>query len=311
MKYTSFHTYKVSKLALGTVQLGMDYGIANRQGAPSVAEAHALLAASAANGINSFDTSPTYGTSEDVLGSYLAGVKKEDIFIVSKFKYDTDLASDLEKVWTEVKGIVEKSLTRLGIQKLPLILYHKGASESMEQVKNVVPELLDRLKDENLIAHGGISLYYSSEANDLLADHAFEVLQIPLNVLDQEIIANGTLQKLHDKGKLVMVRSVFLQGLFWKDPEDLSGKLSAAAPYLKKLNQLAADHRITLAELAFSFIRDLETVDSLVIGAENIVQVEANIRLLNAPLLAPELRNELLKLSTDVPIEVITPALWN
>jgi aryl-alcohol dehydrogenase-like predicted oxidoreductase len=310
MNYTSFHTYKVSKLALGTVQLGMDYGIANRQGAPSVGDAHALLAASAANGINSFDTSPTYGTSEDVLGSYLAGVEHDDLFIVSKFKYDTDLASDPEKVWTEVKRIVEQSIARLGIDKLPLILYHKGASEPMDQVKKLVPELLNRLKNEGLIAHGGISLYYSSEANDLLEDDAFEALQIPLNVLDQAIIANGTLQKLHEKGKLTMVRSVFLQGLFWKNPEDLSGKLAAAAPYLKKLTQLAADYHIPLAELAFSFIRDLETVDSLVIGAENIGQVKANLKLLNAPMLAPELRNELSNLSMNVPLEVITPALW-
>ena len=311
MKYTPFHTYRVSKLALGTVQLGMDYGIANRHGAPTITEAHALLAASAANGINSFDTSPTYGTSESVLGGYLAGVKKEDLFVVSKFKYDTDRAFDIENIWTEVRAIVEQSLARLGIEKLPLILYHKGAAESMEQVKNGVPELLRRLKSENLIAHGGISLYYSSEANDLLEDDAFEALQIPLNVLDQGIIVNGTLQKLHDKGKLIMVRSVFLQGLFWKDPADLTGKLTTAAPYLKKLNKLAADYDLSVAELAFGFIRDLEAVDSLVIGAENSGQVEANIRLLNAPMLAPGLRNELLKLSTDVPIEVITPALWN
>jgi aryl-alcohol dehydrogenase-like predicted oxidoreductase len=311
MNYIPFHQYNVSKLALGTVQLGMDYGIANRQGAPTVVEAHALLAASASNGINSFDTSPTYGTSEDVLGSYLAGVDTEDLFIVSKFKYDTDLAFDLEKIWTAVRPIVEQSLVRLGIDKLPLILYHKGAAESMEQVNKIVPELLNRLKHENLIAHGGISLYYSSEANDLLDDDAFEALQIPLNVLDQGIITNGTLQKLHEKGKLTMIRSVFLQGLFWKDPEELSGKLSAAAPYLKRLNQLAADYNLSIAEVAFSFISDLEAVDSLVIGAENIGQVEANLKLLNAPALPGELRAELSKLSQHVPIEVITPALWN
>jgi aryl-alcohol dehydrogenase-like predicted oxidoreductase len=311
MNYTTFQTFKVSKLALGTVQLGMDYGIANRQGAPSVAEAHALLAASAGSGINSFDTSPTYGSSEEVLGSYLATTDKNDLFVISKFKYDPEQASDLEKVWKEVRLIVQQSLVCLGIDKLPLVLYHKGPSESMGQVKEVVPELLNRLKNENLISHGGISLYYSSEADDLLTDDVFEALQIPLNVLDQAIIANGTLQKLHEKGKLIMIRSVFLQGLFWKDPEELGGKLRAATPYLKRLNQLAAKYNVTLAEMAFGFIRDLEAVDSLVIGAENVGQVEANLRLLNAPVLPPELRNELLELSANVPVEVITPALWN
>lgn len=311
MNYSSFHQYKISKLALGTVQLGMDYGIANHQGAPSLADAHALLAESVGGGINSFDTSPSYGTSEEVLGGYLAGIEKEDLFIVSKFKYQTDRVFDMEKVWPEVRLIVQQSLTRLGIDKLPLVLYHKGASESMDHVKKVVPELLNRLKNENLIVHGGISLYYSSEANHLLEDNDFEALQIPLNVLDQDIIANGTLQKLHDQGKLIMIRSVFLQGLFWKDPEALSGKLTAAAPFLRKLHQLSIDYKLTIAEIAFGFIRDLDAVDSLVIGAENIGQVQANFALLNTPVLIPELRNKLLELSKDVPIEVITPALWH
>lgn len=311
MIFTTFNTYRVSKLALGTVQLGMDYGIANHQGVPSVADAHALLAASARSGINSFDTSPTYGSSEEVLGGYLNGVEKDDLFIVSKFMYDTNQAFNLEKVWTEVRLIVEQSLTRLGIDKLPLVLYHRGATESMEQVKKVVPELLDRLKNENLIAHSGISLYYSSDANHLLDDDAFEALQIPLNVLDQAIIANRTLQNLHDKRKLIMIRSVFMQGLFWKDPTQLKGKLIAAALYLKRLNQLAADYNVSVAELAFGFIRDIEGVDSMVIGVENIEQVRANLRLLNAPTLAQELRAELWKLSANVPIEVNTPALWN
>jgi aryl-alcohol dehydrogenase-like predicted oxidoreductase len=311
MNYTTFNTYKVSKLALGTAQLGMDYGIANYQGTPSVANAHALLEASILSGINSFDTSPTYGSSEDVLGGYLTGVETNNLFIISKFKYDTDRTFDLEKVWGEVRLIVEQSLTRLGIKKLPLLLYHKGASESMEQVKRVVPELLGRLKNEDLIAHGGVSLYYSSEANYLLEDPIFEALQIPLNVLDQAIVANGTLQNLHDKGKLIMIRSVFLQGLFCKDPADLQGKLTVAVPYLTKLRQLAADYNLSVAELAFSFIRDVEGVDSMVIGAENLNQVKANLMLLNAPVLAPELRAKLLELSIDVPMEVITPALWN
>lgn len=311
MNYRVFHSYKVSRLALGTVQLGMDYGIANRQGAPTLAEAHDLLQASTISGINSFDTSPTYGTSEEVLGSYFRDLATEDLFVVSKFKYDITEPIDLEKTWTAVRTVVRDSLLRLGIAKLPLVMYHKGPTETMEQVQSVVPELLHRLKQDDLIAHGGISLYYSSEANALLDDPIFEALQIPLNVLDQDIITNGTLQKLHDRGKLIMIRSVFLQGLFWWDPATLNGKLGVAVPFLKRLHELSAEYDLPLAEMTFSFIRDLEAVDSLVIGAENREQVEANLGLLNAPPLPSELRRKLTELSSQVPLEVITPALWH
>jgi aryl-alcohol dehydrogenase-like predicted oxidoreductase len=310
MNYTIFNKYKVSKLSLGTVQLGMDYGIANQGGAPSFSEGMALLNTCTLGGINSFDTSPTYGTSEDVLGSYFSGIDREGLFVVSKFKYNPDQVSDMDQLWNEVQDIVRQSLTRLGLSKLPLLLYHKGPSESMVQVNKIVPVLLDRLKNEGLIDHGGISLYYSSEASDLVNDRSFEALQIPLNVLDQAIVGNGTLETLHKKGKLIMVRSVFLQGLFWKDPADLSGKLPEAAPYLNMIRQLAVKYDLTVAELVFGFIRDLPEVDSLVIGAENLAQIEANLSLIAAPVLSPELRAELRKLSADVPLKLITPALW-
>jgi aryl-alcohol dehydrogenase-like predicted oxidoreductase len=311
MDYTNFNQYKVSKLALGTVQLGMDYGIANHAGAPNASEAAALLDASYAAGITSFDTSPTYGSSEDILGGYLSGKRRDELLIVSKFKYNTDLVFNIDRVWQEVKLIVEQSLLRLNLSVLPLVLYHKGASESMDQVKARVPVLLDRLKNEGLIAHGGISLYASSEADALLNDDSFEALQIPLNVLDQRIVTNGTLQKLHENGKLIMIRSVFLQGLFFRDPAGLSGILGQAVPYLNRLNQLAKQYDLTLAELIFAFVRDLPQADSLVIGAENRAQVAANVRLLNAPALVPALRVALQDLSLNAPTELITPALWN
>lgn len=311
MDYTNFNQYKVSKLALGTVQLGMDYGIANHAGAPNASEAAALLEASFAAGITSFDTSPTYGSSEDILGGYLSGMRRDELLIVSKFKYNTDPVFDIDRVWQEVKLIVEQSLLRLNLSVLPLVLYHKGASESMDQVKARVPVLLDRLKNEGLIAHGGISLYASSEADALLNDDSFEALQIPLNVLDQHIVTNGTLQKLHENGKLIMIRSVFLQGLFFRDPAGLSGILGQAVPYLNRLNQLAKQYDLTLAELIFAFVRDLPQADSLVIGAENRAQVAANVRLLNAPALVPALRVALQELSLNAPTELITPALWN
>lgn len=310
MRYIPFHQYSIPSLILGTVQLGMDYGIANTHGRPSQAEAHQLLAAASANGITALDTSPTYGTSEAVIGSYLQSPSSQKLCVISKFKYDITLPFSMEKAWIETKSAVQQSLSNLGISKLPIALYHKAGSESMEQVKEVVPTLLDRLKNENLIEHGGISLYYSSEANELLDDTHFEVLQIPMNVLDQEIILNGTLEKLHTQGKLITIRSVFLQGLFWKNPQDLQGNLRIGLPYLQKLKALAQDYNLSMAELTFGFIRDLEQVDSLIIGAETLSQLEQNIQLLHGPQLPVELRQQLAVLSQQVPIELITPGLW-
>ena len=56
------------KLALGTVQFGLPYGITNQQGQVPSDEVARMLKLAAASGIDTLDTASTYGTSESVLG---------------------------------------------------------------------------------------------------------------------------------------------------------------------------------------------------------------------------------------------------
>lgn len=310
MQYRLFNGYKIPPLILGTVQLGMEYGIANIHGRPSVSEAHELLRVALQQGIHTLDTSPTYGTSESVIGDYIRSAHPTEITVITKFKCQLTSALSLEKAWLETLSTVKGSLQQLGIPQIPILLYHKAGNESMEVVKTIVPELLNRLKNEGLIAYGGLSLYYSSEANDLVNDSSFDALQIPMNVLDQAIMHNGTLDTLHQNGKLIMIRSVFLQGLFWREPESLPQSLQIAIPYLQKIKELAQEYQLSIAELTLGFIRDILAVDSLVIGAETVEQLAANIQLLQGPTLPNSLRDALTQLSNDVPLSLITPGLW-
>lgn len=311
MKYTPFHQYRISQLALGTVQLGMNYGIANTTGAPTQEDAFSILDLARKSGINAFDTARAYGRSEKVLGDYFALNAPEGDLIISKFRYDRTTDITLETAWKAVRESVGQSLRELNIPKIPVLLYHTGVTEPAEEVLQLVPPLIARLQEEGMISYGGISLNYSAEAGTLAQHDAFEAIQIPLNILDQKVIHDGTLESLHRAGKTIFVRSVFLQGLFFQDPHKLTGVLEAAAPYLAKLHALAHDYRLTIAELAFAFIRDLPEADSLVVGAENASQVQSNLALLNSPELPESLRAELKMLTADVPKQVITPGMWN
>lgn len=310
MKYTPFHQYRISQLALGTIQLGMNYGIANTTGAPPKEEAFSILNLARKSGINTFDTARTYGQAEKVLGDYFAQNPSDKDLVISKFKYDWTPGITLETAWKAVRSSVERSLSELDISLLPLVLYHKGPDEPMEEVLRLVPGLITRLKEEGLIGHGGISLNYSEDARHLAGHASIEAIQVPLNILDQKIILDGTLESLHKAGKVIFIRSVFLQGLFFRDPHELTGVLKQAAPYLIKLHSLANDYRLPVAELAFAFIRDLPEADSLVVGAENIAQVQSNLALLTGPGLPGSLRTELETLAADVPKQVITPGMW-
>ena len=74
-----------SRLLLGTVQFGLNYGIANTQGKPSFERVKAILRTALDNGITSLDTAAAYGDSEEVLGKALAELDIADrMTIVSK-----------------------------------------------------------------------------------------------------------------------------------------------------------------------------------------------------------------------------------
>ena len=310
MKHTPFHQYQVSQLALGTIQLGMDYGIANTTGAPAKEDAFSILALARKSGIHTFDTARTYGQAEKILGDYFAQFPSNGDLIISKFKYDWTPGIHLDTAWKATRESVTRSLKELNVRQIPLVLYHKGPQEPVEEVLRIVPALIDRLKEEGLIAHGGISLNYSEEAKTLAGHPSFEAIQIPLNIFDQKVINDGTLERLHKAGKLIFVRSVFLQGLFFRDPLELTGVLREAIPYLEKLHSLAQDYHLQIPELAFAFIRDLKEADSLVVGAENVSQVRSNLTLLNSAVLPESLRTELKNLALDIPKPVITPGMW-
>ena len=61
----------ISKITLGTAQLGFDYGISNKKGKPTDDQSYRILQTALDNGITSFDTAPVYGNSENLIGNFL------------------------------------------------------------------------------------------------------------------------------------------------------------------------------------------------------------------------------------------------
>ena len=76
MEYTSLKGYRISKLTLGTVALGMDYGISNSKGQPTEREARDVIGCALNNGINSIDTARTYGKAEELIGDFFESEHK-------------------------------------------------------------------------------------------------------------------------------------------------------------------------------------------------------------------------------------------
>ena len=109
----------------------------------------------------------------------------------------------------------------------------------------------------------------------------------------------------------MFVRSIYLQGLFFKDTDTLPERIKSAKKPLDKLHALAHDAGISMAELAVTFIRDTEGITSLLLGADNPKQLLESVSLINAPKITPEVAKEALKIAEEVEPIVIRPWEWS
>lgn len=310
MQYSEINGYSISKLILGTVALGQEYGVSNREGKPSTETSFKILSSAVEEGINTLDTARSYGDAESVIGNFLTQAQPK-VTVVTKFKFSADNLIDKVKLKEQVYQSINTSLDRLHLKKIPIYLFHSNRHLPLRKLVEFLPDILEDLHRDGLIDMGGISVDHPDEAELTLQYPAFKVLQIPLNIFDLRLTKNGMISQLRDRGKIIFARSVFLQGLFFMSPQDLKGTLAEAKKYLVQLHRLAIQAHMTIAQLAFSFIRDMPEITSIVFGAVNAEQVKQNVELLQGAGIEEEIKALIHASFEKIPENIITPGLWS
>ncbi len=301
---------EVSKMTLGTVQLGMSYGVNNTSGVPSLEQSFSILDEAYDGGVTVLDTSDDYGKSEEVIAEYLKKNPSKHFEICTKFNIKKE--DDID-VYKTIRAFAERSMAKLGIDAIPIFMSH--TEQNYIDYKDELVYALEKLKKEGLIKNCAMSLSNKEYLKDIVDCDGFDAVQIPMNILDNGPIQNGLIKKMEEKGMLVFVRSVYLQGLFFKSVEELKATdnsiLSSAAPLVSRINEIASDLNITVAQLALSFIKDTTGVDSLVVGSETSQQVRQNVEMFNAPKLSNDVYDMILSEFDNVEPSIISPWLWN
>ena len=310
MNYTFIQGLNISKLSLGTAQLGFDYGIANVGGKPNLDKSFEILETAINTGINCFDTAPSYGDSEKIIGSFMDNrISGLPPITITKLKADFEDSVNSVEVYRQVRQNIENSMRRLQINKIPILLLHSASN--MTDNDGLILQSLIRLKDEGLAEKVGVSVYSPEEVEIAIDVGEFDAIQIPINIFDQRLIDSGLLKSLKQHDFIIFARSIFLQGLFFLDPDNLPENLKLAREPLITLRTLAQKYEIDIAEMAVAFVRDLPEISSLVIGAETSSQVLDNCDLIECPKLSEELKDEILNVFSDLPEKIINPSLWN
>ena len=250
----------MSKLVLGTVQFGLQYGV-NSAGRPSKEAVKGILAEAAKGGITTLDTSSAYGNSEEILGECIAS--DESFNIVSKYP----------KGEIPVGEMFDSSLKKLKVKQLYGYLLHH-----FEVYKNN-PKVWDEfiaLKEAGKVQKIGFSLYTPDELEFILKNKSpFDLIQVPFNIFDKKFLPY--IKKLHEKGVEIHVRSTFLQGLFFKDRNTLPEKLQPMKKYLLQLDEFSKQSGLSISEIALNYNLQNPYIDGVLIGVDNVSQLQMNL----------------------------------
>lgn len=298
MKTVNIRGLDISRFSLGTVQLGVNYGLANTVGVPSQEKAFELLDAARSVGVNCLDTANAYGTSEVVVGDWHKATGG-GMNIVSKFK-----VRDPEDPVGQFKAQLQLSQERLG--KVTGYMFHDD--KDLRAHGSAIRDEFLRAKEDGKVSFVGASVYTADDLEFMLENHPWlEAVQIPMSVLDTRIVERGMLEELRKRNVIVFVRSVFLQGMLCMDkaPE----KYSMMQPSLDAVAEVARAGGLTMPQLAVAYIRDLPGVTSLVLGCEKAEQVVDNANLINTRTLTAAEMDAIAEIGRKAPIEQTMEAI--
>jgi len=285
------------KLALGTVQFGMDYGVANVSGRVTAHEASAILHRGQECGIDTLDTAIAYGSSEAVLGQL--GV--EGWKIISKLPAVPDGCQDVAQ-W--VHDQVQQSLERLGVKQLHGVLLHRPA-QLLEHVGLTLYDALQHIKNQGITQKIGVSVYGPDELDALFDIYTLDLVQAPLNILDRALMESGWASRLHVAGVEVHARSVFLQGLLLLPPSERPRKFNRWGDVWRVWDGWLEQEGLTPVEACLRYFADLPQIDRVVVGVDTATQLNQIIEAADGRLVT------LPGFQTLQDTRLINPASWN
>ena len=285
------------KLALGTVQLGLPYGINNTQGVPSSLEIKEIFDLANHAGINLLDTAMEYGDSELKIGEF----SSNRFNVVTKLP-QVPLSGRYDKSW--LFNSINSSLSKLKSKSIYGVLLHRP-SQLFESFGAKLYEDLLSLKAEKLVEKIGISIYEPSELDNILTHFDFDIVQSPFNILDNRLLTSGWLNRLNSQEVEVHIRSVFLQGLLLMDGKFRPLKFDKWNSVWDKYDSWIKENNSTSIEACLSYVNSFDKINKVIVGVDNKSQLQA---ILNSN---TKLINERPIEFDDLDSRLLSPSNWN
>jgi aryl-alcohol dehydrogenase-like predicted oxidoreductase len=303
----------ISRMCLGTVQLGTKYGRTNTTGQPGRAEVRDIVTAALAAGVLAFDTARGYGNAESLLGDQNPLITAKGAQIITKLDSLALLSDDasVEQVTQAVDTSVEESANALRLSVLDTLLLHRWSH--FRAHRGAIWRRLLHHKKTGRIRRLGASIYTPAEALEALSEPSIEHLQLPFNILDWRWSEAGIENALARRPDVVVhARSVFLQGVLLADAGIWPGvDVSHARHTIDDLERLTRDFNLpTRAALCVAFVLSQPWIHKLVIGLERIEQLAENLPLLELGTLDSAELSHVMRRLPRAPLALLDPTRW-
>lgn len=267
---------RCARIGLGTVQWGMDYGVANNKCRAPIDEVGRIITAGRALGIRVIDTAALYGEAEAVLG-------KQDLTelrVVTKtprYARAHITAADAE----DLKATLARSLAHLRLSSVYGLLAHH-AEDLLAPGGEWLIDAMQSLRQAGKVKRIGVSVYDRAQIEAVLERFTPDLVQLPLNVFDQRLINDGSLRRLSSLGIEIHARSAFLQGLLLMHPDSAPTYFEPWRERLRAWHNGCAEANIPPHHAALAFVCDQPEIACCLIGVQNLSQFNQALEGLDA-----------------------------
>ena len=288
----------MSKLGLGTVQFGTDYGLNSLDGQVRPQEVKKILNYARSKQIVLMDTAPAYGNSEEILG----GINNSEFQVVTKTRHFDTLKITNDEV-SLLNQDFNNSLKKLNQIKIYGLLIH-NADDLLKPGGEKILDLLQKFKQTNKLMKVGVSVYDHIKLHSILDNFDIDMVQLPFNIIDRRMLDSGMLASLYKKGIEVHARSVFLQGLLLMSAKLMPSKFNRWNNLWKLWHEWLHDNRISPVEASVRYAISFSEISKVLVGVDSVNQLKEIYKASSGTL--PKIPDELQTTDADL----LNPSNW-
>lgn len=253
------------ELILGTANFNQSYRLEQKTKFGAVE----LLTTAFENGISTLDISNSYVDAyKFIADSHLHWNVNAKIVLPKRFKrLDSEIRLKVIDIFEQMPRI-----------KICNLMIHNITDVSKFNISEV-SSALRKVAKEFGINKIGISIY--PEQLSKISAQKFDVIQLPVNVLDQRVFQDKVLETFPQLHTQVQARSIYLRGLLTSDSEFFQLKEQMSADSVTLFKDWCRTQNLNLSFVCMNFVYHLNFVTHIIFGANDINELKENIHSFN------------------------------